>query len=219
MPSSEALARIRGSVRAQQGTVAAIGAVGVLYVVFLGVMARGGTHVAEQFYARQEAWHVGKLEAMAREVAQVPGASLPVELAGPALPGTPFVRTFGFFPADRDVAWTQQRLSSLAIKLAAPPDTDLLVTFRLQGVLGPSRPVQEVSLDVGGTRAATWSLQRREGAEELQARVPRASVGPDGVLTLVLHVPDPRAKAALGVGWDHRMLGVGVVSLRIATAD
>lgn len=216
MRSSERLQRIRGSVRAQKGTVAAIALVGLVYVVFLAVMARAGTSVVEQFYARQRAWHVGKLEELVRAAAEAPGLALPVELTGPALPAVPSVRTFGFFPPDKEAVWTQQRLASMAIKLAAPPQSDLLLTFRVLGVLAPGRPTQRVSVEAGGEPAVTWILERRDAVEEFQLRVPRARLGPQGVLTLVFHVEDPRAKSALGVGWDHRLLGVGLVSLRIA---
>ena len=107
--------------------------------------------------------------------------------------------------------WSDGAAPELALRLAAPPERDLLLTIEAQ----PFPERQGVSVIVGGHAVARWELAG-EPAEH-QARIPRALI-PGAQLNVVLKVDRPLAPSELGQSTDSRRLGVGLRSVRLDSA-
>lgn len=107
--------------------------------------------------------------------------------------------------------WSDGAAPELALRLAAPPEGDLLLTLSAQ----PFPEQQGVSVIVAGRTVARWALAGAPA--EHQARIPRALI-PGPQLDVVLKVDRPLAPSALGQSSDSRRLGVGLRSVRLDLA-
>ena len=104
--------------------------------------------------------------------------------------------------------WSVGERSSLAVRLAEPPAGDLVLTAWVWGVVHEQRvPVREVEVLAGGTRVATWRLERF-APEPRSARIPLSAVGPEGVLRVTFRFPEHRSPRDMRINGDTRRIGM-----------
>jgi hypothetical protein len=107
-------------------------------------------------------------------------------------------------------------MANVILPLAAPIDDDLELELEILPFLyPPSRPVCAFSVQVNGV--VLLNVQETRGEiNRYTVTIPRAQVADVSVLVLSFIAESPVRPVDVGISIDPRLLGVGLVSLRLS---
>jgi hypothetical protein len=111
-------------------------------------------------------------------------------------------------------SWTVGSHSVLILQLAAPPTSDLTVSFEAHAFTPPQRSPFEESLVVNGRVVTQWSVTERPPIIQRQVQLP-AELVRSRVVRIEFIDHDPRSPADFGLSMDTRTLGLSLHTLRV----
>jgi hypothetical protein len=128
--------------------------------------------------------------------------------------GDPALRT-GWSPPEPWGTWSEGPAASLRLKLPVDAGSTGALDAQVAAFLGTSGKPQVIEVIVDGAPVATWMLT---DAEPSWHRIPLPSdtVRNGGTVTISFHIPTARSPASEGMSADNRLLGLGLVAIRIA---
>jgi hypothetical protein len=113
--------------------------------------------------------------------------------------------------------WTDGERAVLRITPAWDRTTDLVLTLKARGFVTTNVPRQDVDLVVNGAPAGRLSFESFDIVER-SIRLRAATVPEGETLELAFLTKDARSPFSVGLSSDTRRLGIGVVSMALATA-
>ncbi|MDH4477781.1 MAG: hypothetical protein QE274_15015 [Verrucomicrobiaceae bacterium] len=121
----------------------------------------------------------------------------------------------GFADCETGATWTQGPIATLRLSLP-PPKHDL----RLDATVGafihlPQLPAQIIQVHANDQWVGEWKFTD-PGETRRQAIIPKEFVDPNGKLTLRFDIANPTSPASLGIGDDHRKLGIWFSKLKLS---
>jgi hypothetical protein len=125
----------------------------------------------------------------------------------------------GFSHSEAWGRWTAGPSANVVLPLADPVATDLLLELAILPLLhGELHPVCAFSVTLNGS--VVLRIDETRGAiNHYEVRVPRALCADASVLVLGIAVAEPARPVDIGQGTDERLLGLGLVTLRISATE
>ena len=112
--------------------------------------------------------------------------------------------------------WSLGKTALLRLRLSPlPPASSISLQLRLLAYVNDRHPEQNVAVSVNGKQVRNLSFHAEQKGGEAREETIAANVGADGEIALSLYTPDAASPRSLGLGDDDRVLGVGLVSLRV----
>jgi len=112
--------------------------------------------------------------------------------------------------------WSVAKQASLKFAIGSNQDFPLTADLKYRSFVPGADYSLRVACRANDLEVASWSCTpaRWHGAQRLV--LPENSLGPDGAIRLDFVISEPHSPAELGLGMDHRLLGVGIESLHFA---
>ena len=126
----------------------------------------------------------------------------------------------GWQPAEDGSTWAQGPASTLVLQPEAEAGP-LALDLTMAGLVGPSRPEEDITVSTSGTAArAVWRWRFGEGnAWTLHTLcLPPAVERQDGVVTIEFRTPAPRSPREAGLGSDDRTLSFALRAMALRQA-
>ena len=123
------------------------------------------------------------------------------------------VRLEGWFQPEHWGMWSDGKQASLGIRLPEQLPDQLLLTVRLVtiGVDGQ----QAIDLVINGQKTAHWIFHHNDKQEVRSSVVSRSIAAVRQPMQVSFVIDHPVAPSSLGPSFDNRLLGVGLLELRI----
>jgi hypothetical protein len=122
----------------------------------------------------------------------------------------------GWFGAESWGTWTNGSTSVVMIKLSDIPDRDLVLSIEGQAFLTDKHPVQEIEVLVNRLSVETLRYAFPSPIATRMVIIPQSLiVEKSGLLIIKFKIKNPKSEAELGLSSDARLLGLGLVSLRL----
>jgi hypothetical protein len=115
--------------------------------------------------------------------------------------------------------WTLGSVANVVLPLADPVATDLLLDLEVQPFLHDAlHPVSAFSVSLNGT-VVLRIYEARPSVNRYTAHIPQALCAGVPVLVLGFVAESPARPVDLGMNADDRLLGLGLVTLKVSVAD
>jgi len=125
----------------------------------------------------------------------------------------------GYWAPEAWGRWTSGTMANVILPLAAPIDNDLKLELEILPFLyPPSHPVCAFSVQVNGAVLLT-AHETRGGIRRYTVTIPKVQYADASILALSFIAESPIRPVDLGISIDPRLLGVGLVSLRLSAAQ
>lgn len=122
----------------------------------------------------------------------------------------------GYWVSEAWGRWTSGTMANMILPLAAPIDDDVELELEiLPFFYPPSRSVCAFSVQINGVVVLN-AHETRGGINRYTVTIPKAQVADVSVLVLSFIAESPVRPVDLGISIDPRLLGVGLVSLRLS---
>ena len=112
--------------------------------------------------------------------------------------------------------WSVANLASLRFAIEPAQDFPLTADLKYRSFVPGANYTLRVACGANDLEIASWSCTPTAWQGVQRLTIPENSLGPDGAIRLDFVISEPHSPAELGLGMDHRLLGVGIESLHFA---
>lgn len=117
--------------------------------------------------------------------------------------------------------WTDARSAELNLRISRSLDGPMELTFFAHAFLAPAHPTLAVAIAINGVELGHFHYVYPSGGSDVERNltIPAAVVAASkGMLRIRFDMADPASPASLGLSADPRLLGLGMVWLKVSVA-
>ena len=111
--------------------------------------------------------------------------------------------------------WSVSKLARVRLSVVSPDTAPIHADLKYQAFVHARHPRLDIVCRVEGHDVAAWSCTTAAPGGIQRLTIPATLVAADGTIELEFSISEPRSPAELGVNSDHRLLGIGVETLRL----